>query len=429
MIHSLDTAALATAAACIVLWSVFSARLERLYIIAPIAFLVMGLVATHGPLAIIHFNPHSSTVRSLAEVTLALVLFTDASRVNINELRRDIGLPVRLLALGLPLTIGVGTVTSFAIVPGVSWWVAATIGAIVAPTDAALGASIIGDTRIPNRIRRLLNVESGLNDGIATPFVNVFLAGAVATEVTHSTSVLTAAGDLLIGAGIGGGVGLVGGWVLTRAAAGKWSAPGFRPLAALGLAFFAYSLAIEAHGNGFIAAFIGGMAFGSVARPDLESTVSFTEETGGLLSLVVWLIFGAAMVVPGFTHATWPDYLFALLALTVVRMVPVALSLLGSGLDRFTVGFVGWFGPRGLASVVFGLIAYDSLAQTEAAHVLSVVTVTITLSVLAHGLSASPLAARYGSFARTLLGHMPEHASTPSMRARSSLGSRIDHSP
>ncbi len=429
MIHNLDTAAFATAAACIVLWSVFSARLERLYISAPIALLVMGLVVTHGPLAIIRFNPHSSTVRSLAEVTLALVLFTDASRVNITELRRDIGLPVRLLAFGLPLTIGVGTATAFAVIPGDSWWVAATIGSIVAPTDAALGASIMGDTRIPNRIQRLLNIESGLNDGIATPFVNLFLAGAVFTEVTHSMSVLTAVGDLLIGVGIGGGVGLVGGWVLTHAAEERWSAPGFRPLAALGLAFFAYSSAIEAHGNGFIAAFIGGMAFGSVVRSDLESTLAFTEETGGLLCLVVWLIFGAAMVVPGFTHSTWPDYLFALLALTVVRMVPVALSLLGSGLNRFTVGFVGWFGPRGLASVVFGLIAYDSLAPAEAAHVLSVVTVTITLSVLAHGLSASPLTARYGSFARSLIGNMPEHASTPSIRARSSLGSRVAHSP
>jgi NhaP-type Na+/H+ or K+/H+ antiporter len=429
MIHNLDTAALATAAACILLWSVLSARLERLYISAPIALLVMGLVVTHGPLAIVRFNPHSSTVRSLAEVTLALVLFTDASRVNVIEVRRDIGLPVRLLAFGLPLTIGLGTATAYAIIPAVSWWVAAVIGSIVAPTDAALGASIIGDKRIPNRIRRLLNIESGLNDGIATPFVNLFLAGAVSTEVAHSMSVLTAAGDLLIGAGIGGGVGVVGGWVMTRAAAGRWSAPEFRPLAALGLAFFAYSSAVEAQGNGFIAAFIAGMAFGSVLRSDLESTVAFTEEAGGLLSLVVWLIFGAAMVVPGFTQATWPDYLFALLALTVVRLLPVALSLLGSGLDRFTVGFIGWFGPRGLASVVFGLIAYDSLAPVEAAHVLSVVTVTITLSVLAHGFSASPLAARYGSFVRTLMGHMPEHASTPSMRARTRLGSRVARSP
>jgi NhaP-type Na+/H+ or K+/H+ antiporter len=287
----------------------------------------------------------------------------------------------------------------------------------------------MGDPRIPNRIRRLLNVESGLNDGIATPFVNLFLAGAVSTEVAHSMSVLTAVSDLLIGAGIGGVVGLFGGWVLTHAAVGKWSVPEFRPLAALGLAVFAYSAAVEAHGNGFIAAFIGGMAFGSVMRSDLESTVAFTEEVGGLLSLLVWLVFGAAMVFPGFMRATWQDYVFAVLVLTVVRMVPVGLSLLGSGLDRFTVGFVGWFGPRGLASVVFGLIAYDSLAPTEAAHVLSVVTVTVTMSVFAHGLSASPLAARYGSFARTLVRRMPEHASTPSMRARSSLGSRITHSP
>jgi NhaP-type Na+/H+ or K+/H+ antiporter len=425
MTHSLDIAALAIAAACLFIWSIFSDRLERLYISAPMAFLMMGLAATHGPLALIQFNPHSSTVRSLAEVTLALVLFTDASRVNVNELRRDLGLPVRLLALGLPLTIGFGTAVAFGIIPSVSLWVAATIGAIVAPTDAALGASIIGDTRIPNRIRRLLNIESGLNDGIATPFVNLFLAGAVSTELAHSMSLLTAARDMLIGAGIGIGVGLIGGWVLARATAKKWTAPGFRPLTALGLAFFAYGSAVGAHGNGFIAAFVAGMAFGSLVRADLESTVAFTEEAGGLLSLVVWLIFGAAMVVPGFSHATWQDYLFALLALTVVRMLPVALALLGSGLDRFTVGFVGWFGPRGLASVVFGLIAYDSLAPEDAGHVLSVVTVTVTLSVFAHGLSASPLGARYGSFTRTLVGQRPEHTSTPSMRARGSLGSRV----
>jgi sodium/hydrogen antiporter len=425
MTHNLGTAALAVAAVSVVIWSVLSARLERLYISAPIAFLVMGLIVTHGPLAFIHFSPHSSTVRSLAEITLALVLFTDASRVNVNELRHDFGLPLRLLALGLPLTIGFGAVAAVAVIPGVSLWVAATIAAIVAPTDAALGALIMTDERIPNRIRRLLNIESGLNDGIAAPFVNIFLAGAVSTAAIHSMSVPAAAGDLLIGAAIGGGVGLVGGWVLTRAAIGKWSAPAFRPLTALGLALLAYSSAIQAHGNGFVAAFIAGLAFGSVVHFDLESTVAFTEEAGGLLSLLVWLIFGSAMVVPGFTHAIGPDYLFALLALTVVRMVPVALSLVGSGLDRFTVGFVGWFGPRGLASVVFGLIAYDALEPGTATRVLSVVTVTVTLSVVAHGLSTSPLATRYGRFVGTLVRHRPEHQTTRTMRARASLGSHV----
>ena len=425
MSHGLDTAALATAAGCVILWSLVSHRLERWNISAPIAFLAMGVVVTHGPLAFIHFNPHSSTVRSLAEVTLALVLFTDASRVNVHELRHDLGLPVRLLAVGLPLTIGFGTAVAFGLIPGVSWWVAAAIGAIVAPTDAALGASIMEDRRIPARIRRLLNVESGLNDGIATPFVNLFLAGAATTEMVHSTSVLGAAGDLLIGAGVGAGVGLVGGWLSARANAAGWSDTGFRTLSALGLALVAYSAAIEAHGNGFVAAFVAGMAFGSLSRRDLDDLVDFAEETGGLLSLVVWLIFGAAMVVPGLQHATWPDLAFAVLALTAVRMVPVALALVRSGLDRFTVGFIGWFGPRGLASVVFGLIAYDTLDAADAGRVLSVVTVTITLSVLAHGLSASPLAARYGRFSATLAGHQPEHVPTPTMRPHRSLSGHV----
>jgi NhaP-type Na+/H+ or K+/H+ antiporter len=421
MSHGLDTEALAVAAAAIVLWSLCSSRLERLYISAPIAFVVMGLVVTHGPTALIHFSPHSETIKSLAEVTLALVLFTDASRVNIHELRHDLGLPIRLLAIGLPLTIGLGTAVAFGVIPGISLWVAASIGAIVAPTDAALGAAIMEDTRIPNRIRRLLNVESGLNDGIATPFVNLFLAGAVSTEVAHSTTVLGAARELVVGAGIGIAVGLVGGWVLAQANTHGWSAPGFRTFVALGLALFSYSVAIEAHGNGFVAAFVAGMAFGSTVRSDLEMIVEFAEKSGGLLSLLVWLVFGAAMLVPGLEHATWQDYLFAVLALTVVRMIPVALALVGSGLDRFTVEFIGWFGPRGLASVVFGLIAYDSLDPAEGGHVLSVVTVTIALSVLAHGLSASPLAARYGAFTTTLAGHQAEHQVTPSIRSRESL--------
>ena len=429
MTHGLDTETLAVVAASVVLWSVLSAQLGRLYISAPIAFLVMGLLETHGPLAILHFSPHSSTIRSLAEATLALVLFTDASRVNVHELRRDLGLPVRLLALGLPLTIGFGTAAALGIIPGVSLWVAATIGAIVAPTDAALGATLMSDTRIPNRIRRLLNVESGLNDGIATPFVNLFLAGAITTEVAHSPSVLGAARSLLVGVGVGVGAGLIGGWLIAKSNAKGWSAVGFRPLAALGLSLFAYGAAIEADGNGFVAAFVAGMAFGSVVRSELQTTVEFTEECGGLLSLMVWLIFGAAMVVPGFDHANWQDYLFALLALTAVRVIPVALALLGSGLDRFTVGFIGWFGPRGLASVVFGLIAYDTLAPIDANRVLSVVTVTVTLSVVAHGLSASPLAGRYGRFASALVRERPEHVTTPLMRSRTSLGAQVDRNP
>ena len=421
MEHGLDTFTLVVVSTCIVVWSLVSGRLERWSISAPIAFMVLGLVVTHGPVHLIELNPHSSTILTLAEVTLALVLFTDASRVNLHRLRHDLGLPVRLLAIGLPLTIGFGTAAAFGILPGVGIWVAASVGAIVAPTDAALGSAIMEDRRIPRRIRRLLNVESGLNDGIATPFVNLFLAGAVSTETVHAVHLAGAVRELLIGAGVGAGVGLVGGWLVARAMSAGWSSPGFRPLAALGLALLAYGLALQTQGNGFVAAFLAGMAFGSVVREGLDDIVIFAERIGGLLALMVWLIFGAVMVVPGFRAATWQDFVFAALALTAVRMVPVALALAGSGLDRFTVGLVGWFGPRGLASVVFGLIAYDALDPAAGNQVLAVVVVTVTFSVVAHGLSAGPVASRYGAYVQTLAVHRPEHATTAPFRTRPGL--------
>ncbi len=267
--HGLNTAALAVVAGCFIVWVLVSTRLERINITAPMAFVALGLVVTHGPfhlVHLVHLNPHSTTLRSLAEVALAVVLFADASRVHVRALRRDVGLPLRLLAIGLPLTIGVGTALAFGIIPGIGLWVAATIAAIVAPTDAALGATIMEDHRVPARIRRLLNVESGLNDGIATPFVNLFLAGAVATEVAHQTTALGAARQLLVGAGVGVGVGVVGGWLLHRATQRGWSGAAFRPLAALALALFSYAAAIEASGNGFVAAFVAGMAFGVPGR-------------------------------------------------------------------------------------------------------------------------------------------------------------------
>jgi len=419
--HGPDTMVLVTISTCVVLWALVSGLLQRWSISAPIAFVALGLLITHGPVHLVHLTPHSSTILSLAELTLALVLFTDASRVNIRQLRHDLGLPVRLLAIGLPLTIGFGTAVAFGLLPGIGIWVAASVGAIVAPTDAALGSTIMEDPRIPDRIRRLLNVESGLNDGIATPFVNLFLAGAISTEATHSAELGSAIRELLVGAGVGVGVGLVGGWLVTRATATGWSTPGFRPLVALGLSLLSYGLALEWNGNGFVAAFVAGMSFGSLVPDGLDEAVRFAERVGGFLALMVWLMFGAVLVVPGFEAARWQDYVFAVLALTVLRMVPVAASLVGSGLDRTTVALVGWFGPRGLASVVFGLIAYDTLDPQAANQVLGLVVVTVTASVVAHGLSAGPLAARYGTFAATLVDLRPEHRTTAPFRTRPPL--------
>jgi NhaP-type Na+/H+ or K+/H+ antiporter len=410
MSHDLNISALAVVSACVVIWGVVSARLERWDVSAPIAFVLLGLVVTHGPTEIVHFNLHSSTIRSLAEVTLALVLFSDASRVNVQALRSDVALPGRLLGLGLPLTIGAGAAAAALLFGSSGLWVAAAIGAIVAPTDAALGASIMSDERVPSGVRRLLNVESGLNDGIATPFVNLFIAGAVTTEAVSGTHLGAAAIELVGGAAIGVGAGVVGAVLLSLARRRGWSAAGVRPLAILGLALFAYSSAIVAGTNGFIAAFVAGMAFGTVDHHKDGAELGFTEETGTLLSLLVWFAFGAVMLVPGLQDVGWRDAVFALLALTLLRMVPVGIALAGTGLDRVTVAFVGWFGPRGLASVVFGLIAVDSLAPSQSRVVLAAVTLTVALSVLLHGVSASPLAARYATYAARLGPTGPEHS-------------------
>ncbi|HUO47245.1 MAG TPA: cation:proton antiporter [Acidimicrobiales bacterium] len=415
--HALDATTLAVVAGTLVAWGLVSARLERWQITAPIAFVLVGLAVSHGPFAVVHIQLHSSTIRAVAEITLALVLFADASRVHARALAADVAIPARLLGIGLPLTIVAGAAVAEALFHSSGIWVAATVGAVVAPTDAALGSSIMSDRRVPARVRRVLNVESGLNDGIATPFVNVFLAGALVTESISANGVGKAVVDLIGGAAIGAGVGLAGALVLALAARRGWSAPRFRPLAVLSLAVFAYAGALAAHTNGFVAAFVGGLAFGTVLG-SRHQELSFTEEAGTLLSLLVWFAFGAVMLVPGLQAAGWRDLVFAVLALSVVRMVPVALALAGSGLDRITVAFIGWFGPRGLASVVFGLIAVDSLAPEQSRVVLGAVVVTVALSVLLHGISASPLARRYGDHARTLHLGRPEHASAPELPLR-----------
>jgi sodium/hydrogen antiporter len=422
MNHGLDTAAIAVVAGCVILWSVVSARLERINITAPIAFVALGLIVTHEPVALIHVGLHSSAILGIAEITLALVLFADASRVNVHAVRADAALPGRLLGIGLPLTIGLGAAAAV-IVAGGTLWLAAVIGAIVAPTDAALGASILQDDRVPARVRRVLNVESGLNDGIATPFVNLFLAAAVDEETTHSGGVGAAVVKIAVGVLIGGGAGLIGAVLLRYTKAHGWGAPAFQPLAVLGIALLAYAAAVEGGGNGFVAAFAGGLAFGSIMPKGQAATLGFTDDAGELLSLLVWFLFGATMIVPAFEHFIWQDAVFAVLALTAVRMAPVALALTGTGLDRATVSFIGWFGPRGLASVVFALIAVDSLDPADGDRVLAAVSLTVLLSVVAHGVTASPLAARYGALAARD-PQRSEQAETPVLATRSLAGDR-----
>jgi NhaP-type Na+/H+ or K+/H+ antiporter len=384
---------LAIVAALVFCWGALSARLERFDVTAPIIFVLAGLLLTHGPLAFLSFAPSHQLVKDLAEFTLALVLFSDASRVGLRGLRAGAGRYARLLGVALPLTIGLGTLLALAI-PGTTGWLALLVGAALAPTDAALGAGMIASPVVPAEIRRLINVESGLNDGIATPFVSVALAGAATgTQVAwHSPAAAVAELGLgiLIGLGVGGG----GGMLVSAARRRGWVAEGFAGPAVLALAICAYASAVALGGNGFISAFVGGLAFGTTGGRPGQSLVPFVEETGTLASLLVWLAFGAIAVVPAMDMLTWQMVVYAVLSLTVVRMVPVTVALAGARLGRPTVALVAWFGPRGLASVVFALLALEELGGAAQGAV-SVITVTVLLSVVAHGATADPLATRY----------------------------------
>jgi NhaP-type Na+/H+ or K+/H+ antiporter len=405
----------AIVAAIVFVWGALSARLERYDVTAPIIFVLAGLLLTHGLLAPLGFAPSRELVKALAEITLVLVLFSDASRVRLADLRADLGMCLRLLGVGLPLTIGLGMLLALALFSGMSVWLALLVGAALAPTDAALGAGVMVNPAVPARIRRLLNIESGLNDGIATPVVLVAIAGAATAEHAASTGPGTAVAELALGVLVGVLAGGVGGFVVNVARRRGWAEGGFAGSAVLALAICAYACAVALHGNGFIAAFVGGLAYGSTSGEHGERLVPYVEETGALVSLLVWLAFGAIAVVPAFESLTWQRVLYAVLSLTVIRMVPVALALVGTRLGRAAVAFVGWFGPRGLASVVFALLALEDLGH-PASPAVSVIAFTILLSVVAHGLTASPLAHRYGPRLATSTGGPDDAGQLPARR-------------
>jgi sodium/hydrogen antiporter len=397
---NMDAAGVALVALVIFAWGFLSARLARADLSAPIVFVAFGLLLSEV-LEVIEPNVSHEGVKVLAEVTLVWVLFADAARVGLRELRADLGLYTRLLAVGLPLTIAVGALLAMWLFDGMGFWLALMVGAALAPTDAALGAAVMTDPAVPERVQRVLNVESGLNDGIATPVVTVAIAGAaVAESVQGVPSLGGALTDLAIGLVVGVVVGGVGGRAMRTARLRGWASEDLDGPGVLALALAAYAGTLWLGGNGFVAAFVAGLAFGNSAGRGGVKEVFYVEQTAGLVSLLTWLVFGAVAVPTVLEQADWQVVGYAVLSLTVVRMVPVALALTGSGLSPPTVAFIGWFGPRGLASIIFALIALEEL-HSEADRAVSVIGMTVLLSVVAHGLSAKQLAARYGATVAT----------------------------
>ncbi|MGI9341719.1 MAG: cation:proton antiporter [Gammaproteobacteria bacterium] len=388
----------------LLLYSLISGRLQGTIVTPPLAFVAFGFAIGAGGLGIANFELDHSAIHLLAECTLVLVLFTDAARIDLGRVRRDHDLPVRMLVVGFPLAILAGTLAAAFLFPSFSIWEAALLAALLAPTDAALGQAVVSAKIVPLRVRQAINVESGLNDGIALPAVLLFAALAVGAEGGNDAAgwVQFVLFQLVLGPLTGVIIGFVGARLLDSAAERGWANDSFQGIGILSLAIFMFLAAELVGGNGFIAAFVGGMVFGNSIRNECTFLFEFMETEGQLLMLITFLLFGATMLPEGVAHMQ-PGYIFyALLSLTLIRMLPIAISLIGSGLSLPTTLFLGWFGPRGLASVLFVLLILENAGIEHRDEVLAITVLTVGLSVLLHGVTAAPLANRYGKRAERM---------------------------
>ncbi len=387
-------------AALVLVYTAFARGLARLYVTAPLTFvLIGGLLAMALPRTSLGNVP---AVIRVAEVTLALILFHDAAQVRPRQIASERGMVARLLLIGLPLTMVLGYLAVRFVFPDMPWSVALLVAAALAPTDAGLGAATVLNPVVPVRVRRLLNVESGLNDGLSTPVVLVAIAAIAGAEgLSPTETVADAVVELALGVVLGVVVGVAGGLLLGWSRRHTMSTSGTRALGVLTLPLLAYFAADIGGGNAFVAAFVAGTAFAAAAAwtSDDESALGLTETFSEPLGFAVWLVFGLVAIPAVWASVGWREALVAVASLTVLRMGPVALALIGTGLRAPSVAFIGWFGPRGLASVIFGLLALEELeVGPELRSALATIALTVLLSVVAHGLSADPLSARYGAW-------------------------------
>jgi NhaP-type Na+/H+ or K+/H+ antiporter len=391
---------LAVVAAATIGFALVSGRLDGTPITAAIFFVGVGLLFGTEALNVFDVPPTGESVRVLAEATLALLLFTDASRIQLRTLRREYAVPARLLGFGLPLTIALGALLAGLVFGSLSVAEALVLGVVLAPTDAALGQAVLTERRLPSRIRQGLNVESGLNDGICVPllFIVLALAEAEAGKIGDWHAVRLVVEE--IGWGIAGGLtaGVVSAAVVVLGIRHGLIAPGWLQVVPAGGAALAYGIAAPLGGSGFIAAFVAGMVFGALRRNEGGEVTRLTEELGEVLSGATLLVFGAVLLSPTLGTLDWRIGLYAVASLTVVRMLPVTIALLGTGARGPTVAFLGWFGPRGLASIVFALIVVEEAHLPHTGTMVSAIYATVGLSVLVHGVTAAPLARRYASW-------------------------------
>ena len=392
---------LAILAAIVLVYGAVSGRLERSPVSGALVFMGVGFLLGPGALGVLNLSVGTGELRLLAELTLALVLFAEAADANLGVLEQSFRIPVRLLAIGLPLSIALGFALGVSIFPDLTLLEVALLATMLAPTDAALGKAVVTNPNVPPSVREGLKVESGLNDGICVPVLFAFLAVATGSASSEESTVGLGLGLFAREIGIGAVVGVIFSLAACKTLGPlsrrpRWIGDTWLPMMVPALALLCFATAQTLHGSGLIAAFVGGITMAVLRPPKKHDWLRAAESTGDVLSLLTWVAFGAVVIDQALPKLGWDHVLYAALSLTVIRMVPMFLSLTGLPLGTDSKLFVSWFGPRGLVSIVFVIIVLnagvpggDSLAMT--------VVCTVILSILAHGLSAVPLARIYGA--------------------------------
>jgi len=379
-------------------YSIVAGRLERTAISGPIVFVVSGLLM--GPLVLGWFDGDVSRteLRVFADLTLALILFIDAANADLAILKRQFRIPSRMLIFGLPGVIFLGTIIAVLLFDTLSLFEAGILGTMLAATDAALGKAVVTNKAVPTHVREGLNIESGLNDGLCVPILFVFIALAIGSGTEGGSTMLAlklVIQELGIGLVVGLGLTAVATWALRWCWNKGWVTEIWKQVTVVALAIACFTVAQSLHGSGYIAAFTGGLLFGFMAKEATHRLVLAAEGTGETLAMITWFIFGATIIGHSVQHFTWQMVVYALLSLTVIRMLPIFLSLSGTGESTASKLFLAWFGPRGLASIVFAIIVVNK-GVPGGKFVAMIVGLAVFFSLVAHGVSANPLAKLLG---------------------------------
>jgi sodium/hydrogen antiporter len=380
-------------------YGLFSRLFEKSIISAPMVFVTVGILTAFFPVDVLREGVSAPLVKVLAELTLVLVLFNDASTIKRTALKKERRLPLRLLLIGLPLTMIFGVLVALPLFPAISIWVLALMAFILSPTDAALGLAVVTNPIVPEKIRQTINVESGLNDGIALPPVLIciaILAESSGGSYGFSYWMIFVLKQFILGPAIGGLIGWGGGRLVDWASGKNWMNSTFQRLSSIALALMAFALAEMVHGNGFIAAYFAGLLLGIKSIEIRKRIHDFGEAESQAIVLFIFLLMGILLVPFSYPYWDFRAWLYAILSLTVIRMIPVAISLIGTKLPLRSVGFIGWFGPRGIASVLYLLLVLIELGKDGYERMMSVIVLTVLLSIFLHGMTAVPLAEWFG---------------------------------